>query len=453
MAMPPNAAGPAGSTPNAAGNTGGSTFPSAGGFAPPNGYPNTRTQLGEYELLEKLGEGGMGSVYRAKHIRLGRIVALKALSPTHLKDRRALVRFDREMRAVGVVDHPNVVRAMDAREIEGTRFLVMEFVDGMELSDVIRCLGPLAVADAAELVRQASAGLQAAHEHGLVHRDIKPSNLMLTRLGVLKLCDLGLARFAMDLGEEEVTGTGQAMGTPDYMAPEQITDSRRVDIRADIYSLGCTFYKFLTGWAPFTGPEFRTAVQKMMAHTDKAPRPIGVIRKDVHPDLVAVIDRMMAKDPKRRYATPMEVVVALQPFTMGTNLPALYQRAETMMSQGSGSQPDFPRPQGSAPGSSTGPPRSGMHKLKAFLYRHRTVIFVTVGSMLGVMMAHLLVWFMTPEPSAPKLSGPESTAVQPATPAEAPMQPAASQPQAEEEKQGEDPAESDAAEESAAANK
>jgi serine/threonine protein kinase len=215
---------------------------------------------------------------------------------------------------------------------------------------------------------------------------------MVTRQGWVKLCDLGLARFAMDLGEEEVTGTGQAMGTPDYMAPEQITDSRRVDIRADIYSLGCTFYKLLTGWAPFTGPEYRTAVQKMMAHTDKAPPPIGLVRKDVHPDLIAVIERMMAKDPNRRYATPAELVATLQPFTVGANLIALFQRAELMSQspQGSGPQPSLPVSQQPASAAGTKVTGFGMRKLKSLLQHYKTPILVFLGALIGVLLANLL---------------------------------------------------------------
>ncbi len=416
-------------TPNSSASPGGGTVPSGVSFLSQPAYPPANTQLGEYELIEKLGEGGMGAVYRAKHLRLGREVALKALSPVHLRDQKAIARFDREMRAVGAVDHPNVVRAMDAREIGGTRFLVMEYVDGMELSDVVRHVGPLAVADAAEIIRQAAAGLQAAHEHGLVHRDIKPSNLMVTRHGCVKLCDLGLARFAMDMGDEEVTGTGQAMGTPDYMAPEQVTDSRRVDIRADIYSLGCTFYKLLTGFAPFTGPEYRTAVQKLMAHSDKTPRPVGLIRKDVHPELAAVIDRMMAKSPKKRYATPAEVVDALSHFSMGSNLSALHARAKAMehMPEGSGAHPSFASSyaQPSFPSHSSPHSSSGSRSLKSLIHEYRIPILVFVGAMLGVVIANALaLWLFSPNAAVPQVAPAPTSKVE--SPASAPTEPAPS---------------------------
>ena len=143
-------------------------------------------QLGEYRLLEKLGEGGMGAVYKAVHTKLKRMVAIKVLPTTHRQDDRAVARFEREMEAIGQLNHPHIVRAHDAREIDGTRFLVMEYVDGMNLSEVVRSYGPLRIADACEVIRQAALGLQDAHEHGLVHRDVKPSNLMLTRDGQVK---------------------------------------------------------------------------------------------------------------------------------------------------------------------------------------------------------------------------------------------------------------------------
>ena len=157
------------------------------------------------------------------------------------------------MKALGRLDHPSIVRAMDADDEDGTHYLVMEYVDGIDLSEVVRRCGPLRVPEACELIRQAASGLQYIHEHGCVHRDIKPSNLMLTPAGQVKVLDLGLALL---LSEQpaggELTGSGQAMGTADYMAPEQILDSHGVDIRADIYSLGCTLYKLLVGRAPFS---------------------------------------------------------------------------------------------------------------------------------------------------------------------------------------------------------
>ena len=291
--------------------------------------PTVLGQLGEYQLLEKLGEGGMGAVYKALHTKLGRQVALKVLPKGRIEDPRAIARFEREMMAVGAVDHPNIVRAMDAREIEGTRFLVMEFVKGLDLGKVVRRLGHLPVADACELVRQAALALQSAYEHKLVHRDVKPSNLMLNQQGQVKLLDLGLARFQSDQpAAEEVTATGQPIGTIDYMAPEQVSDTHMVDIRADVYGLGCTLYKLLTGRPPFSGPKFETPFNKMQGHLQKGVPPIRRFRRDVPRELVAVLNRMLAKDPAERFATPVEAADAIGPLATGSDLAGLLARAE-----------------------------------------------------------------------------------------------------------------------------
>ncbi|HVA49942.1 MAG TPA: SUMF1/EgtB/PvdO family nonheme iron enzyme [Pirellulales bacterium] len=281
--------------------------------------------LRDYHLLEKLGEGGMGTVYKARHQRLKRTVALKLLPQDRTRDKRAVARFEREMEAVGKLEHPNIVRALDAGEHDGTHYLVMEYVDGLDLSHVVKGHGPLAVADACELVRQTAAGLQSAHEHALVHRDVKPSNLMLTAAGQVKVLDLGLALLlAEQPGGDELTGTSQMMGTADYCAPEQVGDSHTVDIRADIYSLGCTLYKLLTGHAPFSGQQFDTAMKKLMAHISQPVRPVRELRPDVPQGLAAVLDRMLAKQPAARYSTPAEVLMAIAPFAAGSDLSKLF---------------------------------------------------------------------------------------------------------------------------------
>jgi len=317
--------------------------------------------LGEYQILEELGRGGMGRVYKALHTKLDRVVAVKVLPRGRVEDRQAIARFEREMKAVGRLAHPNIVQAYDAREIDGTPVLIMEFVDGLDLAELVRRTGPLPVAEACELVRQTALGLQRAHEHGLVHRDIKPSNIMLTGMRVesgkriadsgrddargetalrsplsafssslappqVKLLDLGLARFYAEASAgEEMTGTGQAMGTADYMAPEQASDSRTVDIRADIYSLGCTLYKLLSGRAPFSGPEHRGTLDKMNAHVHQTPPPVRQFAPGVPEELAAILERMLAKDPNDRFATPAEVAAAIEPFCTGASLPSLWE--------------------------------------------------------------------------------------------------------------------------------
>ncbi len=292
--------------------------------------PEGMTQLGEYELLEKIGQGGMGAVYMARQTKLDRIVALKVLPKSRMDDPGTVARFEREMKAVGRLNHPNIVQALDAREIDGNSFLVMEYVEGLDLSDLVKFLGPLPVAEACELTRQAAVGLQYAHQNGLVHRDIKPSNIMLSlppsARGAggegfepcVKILDLGLALLdeMHAPGTEELTSTGQMMGTLDYMAPEQGSDSHQVDIRADIYSLGATLYKLLTGRTPFGGERYDTPVKKMMALATEDPDPIDSLRPEIPAELAAVVHRMLARDPDDRFATPAEVAEALSPLSL-----------------------------------------------------------------------------------------------------------------------------------------
>jgi serine/threonine-protein kinase len=278
-------------------------------------------QLGPYRLLEKIGQGGMGAVYRALHQRLEKVVALKVLPAASLHKAPDVARFEREMRAVGKLNHPNIVRATDAGEAAGVPFLVMDFVEGVDLHELVRREGPLPVAAACELVRQTAEGLQHAHEHGLVHRDIKPSNLLLSKWGEVKVLDLGLARFHTDQAAgDDLTGSGQTMGTLDYMAPEQAWDPRRADIRADIYSLGCTLYHLLAGRPPFATPEYRTPAQKLSAHANVGPASLRGLRADVPEALDVLVRQMLAKDPADRPATPRAVADALAPLAQPHDL-------------------------------------------------------------------------------------------------------------------------------------
>ena len=281
-------------------------------------------QLGEYRLLEKLGEGGMGVVYRALHVELERVVALKVVRSDRVGDTQAVERFRREIKAAGKLEHPNIVLAHDARQIDGTHLLVMEFIEGLDLAQLIDLEGPLPIADACEAARQAALGLQHAHEHQLIHRDVKPSNLMLARNGAVKILDLGLARLhSAEEGAGGTTGEGFVIGTPDYMAPEQASGSHDVDARSDIYELGCTLYALLIGDPPFTGPTHRQAYEKMMAQVHEPPVPVRERRSEVPEPLSKIVERMLAKAPSDRYGTAAEVAQALAEFAAGSDLAGL----------------------------------------------------------------------------------------------------------------------------------
>ena len=284
--------------------------------------------IGEYEIVRSLGRGGMGAVYLARHTKLGREVALKVLAGHRLGDPRMIERFEAEMRAIGRLSHPGIVTAHDAREIDGTAVLVTEYIDGLDLSQVISRVGPLPVADACEIIRQVAVSLQYTSDQGFVHRDIKPSNIMLGRDGEVKLLDLGLARLQEPLeGSPELTATGQAMGTADYIAPEQVNDSRRVDIRADIYSLGCTLFKLLTGRAPFADAQYETAFAKMTAHVQSDPPKTAEACTQVPAALAKLVDSMLAKSPHDRPKMPIGVADRLKRFTSSADLELLIARA------------------------------------------------------------------------------------------------------------------------------
>ncbi len=273
-----------------------------------------RFTIGKYKVLERLGAGGMGSVYLCEHKLMRRRVAVKVLPTAKADDPSSLERFYREARAVAALDHPNIVRAYDIDQDDKLHFLVMEYVDGSSLQEIIKKAGPMDVTRAAHYMRQSALGLQHAHESaGLVHRDIKPGNILVDRTGTVKILDMGLARFFHD--EEDILTKKydeNVLGTADYLAPEQALDSHGVDIRADIYSLGATFYFCLTGRTPFTEG---TVAQKLIWHQTRQPKPIKQTRPEVPDELAALIERMMSKDPAQRPQTPQEVADALAPFT------------------------------------------------------------------------------------------------------------------------------------------
>lgn len=265
--------------------------------------------LNQYIVEKWLGGGGVGQVYRAKHRWLDVPVAIKVLNPIMGNDLEAIDRFNREAQMAAKLDHPNIVRAMDGGPIEDSFYLVTEFLDGIDLAALVNQHGPLPPEFASWVVCETAKALEHAHAENLIHRDIKPSNIMLLRDGSIKLLDLGLARYADS--QSQMTATGQFMGTIDYVAPEQAADTRNVDHRADIYSLGCTFYFLLTGKAPFDGDGFESIVAKILAHAKESPQPIETYRNDVVPTIRKTIDQMMAKHPDDRVETATEVISAL----------------------------------------------------------------------------------------------------------------------------------------------
>ncbi|MFV0443656.1 MAG: serine/threonine-protein kinase [Planctomycetaceae bacterium] len=270
--------------------------------------------LGRYRLMELLGRGEMSTVYLAEHVRMKRRCAIKVLPANKVKDTSYLGRFLREAEAVAALDHPNIVRAYDVdQEHEaGTdiHFLAMEYVEGKDLEKQLGEQESFSPQDAAEFIRQAAEGLAHAHENGLIHRDIKPGNLLLDKKGIVKLLDLGLARFFRAEEEESLTikHDEKVLGTADYLAPEQAVDSHAVDERADIYSLGCTLYFALTGYPPFTDG---TLVQRLLAHQTKAPPPISRYRQDVPAGLTDILSKMLEKRKEDRYQTAREAADAL----------------------------------------------------------------------------------------------------------------------------------------------
>jgi len=335
--------------------------------------PAGLAQHARYRVVELIGSGGMGSVYKAEHTLMQRTVALKVINPKLVASKSAVERFRREVQAAARLDHPNIVRAYDAEQAGDSHFLVMEYVHGTDLHKVVEERGPLPVAEACDYIRQAALGLQHAHESGMVHRDIKPQNLMIADCGlriaelkdtsaecgirnaelkdrpsigeaparipasksairnpqsaIVKILDFGFASLVVDPDAEnatinpqspipnpqsQLTEAGSIMGTPDYMAPEQGRDARKADIRSDIYSLGCTLYYLLTGKVPFPGG---TAIDKIIAHSEHKLPAVNESRKDIPVALVKVLDKMMAKDAAQRYQSPAEVAAALAPFS------------------------------------------------------------------------------------------------------------------------------------------
>jgi response regulator RpfG family c-di-GMP phosphodiesterase/serine/threonine protein kinase len=276
--------------------------------------------LGNYRIVERIGAGGMGVVYKAEHIHMKRAVAIKVLVTEEDTSSVFLQRFYSEMQATAVLSHPNIVLAFDAGEMavprsrhDVLRYLVMEFVPGKNLEQFVLDHGPVSVPQACDFIRQAASGLQHAHEHGLVHRDIKPSNLLLTSEGQVKILDFGLAR----LCRRRHTEAHIMLGSVDYMAPEQARDARSVDIRADIYGLGGTLHWLLAAQKPFPGE--RPILEELLARQRESPQALSKYRRDIPLELEAIVYQMMALDPNDRYSTPLAVMTALAAFAGANN--------------------------------------------------------------------------------------------------------------------------------------
>jgi serine/threonine-protein kinase len=346
--------------------------------------------LGTYKILERIGAGGMGQVFKAKHSQLNKIVALKVIRKEHLEKPDAVHRFKREIRAVSKLSHPNIVMALDADTAGDTHFYAMEYVDGTDLSRLVKEGGPLPVPVAIEYMKQAAQALQHASEQGLVHRDIKPANLLIARPGkrptgfgqtpALGMPAMGTAAFAsgagtvklLDLGLARVTGAadsqslswrtqdGKVVGTPDYMAPEQALKSSEADVRADLYSLGCTFYFALCGRVAFPGG---TLMEKLLKHKMDTAAPIESLRPEVPKALGDILRKLMMKKPTERFQTCGELVAALEaltapaPRTVRVSQDVLQAAGITAIGASDATAEENKRaPSGSLPGGGMAPP-------------------------------------------------------------------------------------------------
>jgi formylglycine-generating enzyme required for sulfatase activity/serine/threonine protein kinase len=300
-----------------------STEESSNALVPPpqaDTLPPELVDHADYEVVRELGRGGMGVVYLVKNRLMGRLEVLKIIG-RHLVERPGVVdRFLREIRSAAKLQHPNIVTAYTAMRLGEGLALAMEYVDGLDLAKLVKTKGALPIAHACYFIHQAALGLQHAHERGMVHRDIKPANLILARDGkkaMVKVLDFGLAKVTSEgQSDSNLTREGQMLGTPDYIAPEQIRNAQSADIRADIYSLGCTFYYLLSGGPPFRGDHLWDVYQ---AHFSMDAGPLNLVRPEVPVELAAVVAKMMAKEPERRFQTPGELAQALTPFFKKSN--------------------------------------------------------------------------------------------------------------------------------------
>ncbi len=292
-----------------------------------------------YRLLDRLGEGGMGEVFKARHLRMDRVVALKLIQKGRVQP-DAIERFLREARAAAQLSHPNIVVAHDAGQAGATHFIAMEYVEGVDLARLVQQSGRLAIGLACDFTRQAALGLQHAFEKGIVHRDIKPGNLLATKNGsegaaLIKILDFGLARFESETdGKNHLTQVGKVVGTVDYISPEQAENARKADIRSDIYSLGCSLFYLLTAQPPFAGD---TAVERLSARVMGAPQSLRALRPEVPVALEHVLTKLLARNPAHRFQTPAEVASVLGPFAQQARVKAINPRSVSAKSGGNDS--------------------------------------------------------------------------------------------------------------------
>ena len=270
-------------------------------------------RIGDYDIIERIGSGGMGEVYRAVHRRMDRTVALKVLRSDIARDPQLIQRFEREVKAAARLTHKNIVAALDAREEDGVYCLITEFIDGSDLNEIVRNNGPMSPRDAVNAVVQAARGLKSAHEAGVIHRDIKPANLLRDTSGVVKILDMGLARMESgSIDSTELTTSGMVMGTAAYMAPEQARNTKTADERSDIYSLGCTLFYLLTGRHPYSG---ETAIDTILAHTSNPiPSLTDATRRNIPKWLDDVFTKMVAKEPGDRFQEVSQFIEAVRTF-------------------------------------------------------------------------------------------------------------------------------------------
>ncbi len=292
--------------------------PAAGGLvqmARPSGVPASLANFKGYEILQELGRGGMGVVYLANNVTLDRTEVLKVLSERLIANAGAKERFLREIRAVSKLSHPHIVTAYAVLPLEDLLVFAMEHVPGIDLQKHVRQQQQLSIEEACSFTRQIALGLQHAHDKGLVHRDIKPSNVMIHNADgrrQVKILDFGLAKASSEKKTSGLTQDGTMLGTIEYASPEQLMNAAKADIRADIYSLGCTLYYMLTGRPPFVG----TQGEVILAHAQREPTPVNQLRAEVPLELVAVLGKMMSKEASKRFQTPREVAAAMVPFAI-----------------------------------------------------------------------------------------------------------------------------------------